>query len=135
MSSVAPPVPTYKLVLPREIIQRGLLSSLQLESIIYMSMRHQIILPTGERAGFLLGDGAGIGKGRQIAGVTFENYRRGRRKAVWFSASGDLADDAVSVAAPANFLPRRLPAAAVRPLRRALPPQAALRPRSLPCSQ
>jgi len=43
-------------------------------------MRHQISLPNGETSGFLLGDGAGIGKGRQIAGLCFENYIRGRRK-------------------------------------------------------
>ena len=30
----------------------------------------------------------------QIAGMVFENWIRGRRKAVWFSASGDLAADA-----------------------------------------
>jgi hypothetical protein len=51
-------------------------------------------LPSGERAGFFLGDGAGMGKGRQIAGVIFENFLRGRKQAVWLSASADLAADA-----------------------------------------
>ena len=35
-----------------------------------------------------------MGKGRQIAGVCFENFLRGKNRAVWFSASADLADDA-----------------------------------------
>ncbi|KAL0037371.1 hypothetical protein WJX79_004342 [Trebouxia sp. C0005] len=44
--------------------------------------------------GFFLGDGPGVGKGRQIASLVFENILRGRTKAIWFSASGDLALDA-----------------------------------------
>eukprot|EP01047_Picozoa_sp_COSAG01_P019705 COSAG01_NODE_1103_length_11680_cov_13.513773_1_plen_187_part_00 len=82
MSAVPPPNPAYRLGLPRELIERGLISGLQLESIVYASMRHHITLPNGrnERAGFLLGDGAGIGKGRQISGVIYENFRRGRER-------------------------------------------------------
>ena len=82
------------LALPRQLIVGGLLSGLQLESIVYASMRHSIMLPSKELGGFLIGDGAGIGKGRQIAGLIFENFRRGRKKSVWFSASADLAADA-----------------------------------------
>eukprot|EP01051_Picozoa_sp_SAG22_P033319 SAG22_NODE_14538_length_372_cov_0.725275_1_plen_88_part_01 len=81
--SIAPPDPTVKIGLPRQLIEEGRLSGLQLESIVYASMRHEIELPSGERSGFLLGDGAGIGKGRQIAGLCYENYIRGRRKTVW----------------------------------------------------
>ena len=96
MSAVPPPNPRYKLGLPRQLITSGLLSGLQLESIVYASMRHHLTLENGrnERAGFLLGDGAGIGKGRQIAGCVYENYIKGRKKSVWFSASADLAADA-----------------------------------------
>ena len=96
MSSVPPPDPTYTLKLPRPLIDKGLLSGLQLESLVYASMRHHVTLQNGrnERAGFLLGDGAGIGKGRQISGAIFENFRQGRKKSVWFSASADLAADA-----------------------------------------
>lgn len=57
-------------------------------------MRHAIILPSGLRAGFLLGDGAGLGKGRQIAGVILENFTKGRKKAIWFSSGCDLSADA-----------------------------------------
>ena len=40
-------------------------------------------LEDGNRAGFLIGDGAGVGKGRTIAGIIFENYIKGRRRAIW----------------------------------------------------
>ena len=32
---------------------------------------------------FLIGDGAGVGMGRTVAGVILENYLRGRKKALW----------------------------------------------------
>lgn len=39
------------------------------------------------------GDGAGVGKGRTIAGVIFENYLKGRKRAIWVSVSNDLKYD------------------------------------------
>ena len=39
------------------------------------------------------GDGAGVGKGRTIAGIIFENYLKGRKKAIWVSVSNDLKYD------------------------------------------
>ncbi|KDO34242.1 hypothetical protein SPRG_19078 [Saprolegnia parasitica CBS 223.65] len=57
-------------------------------------MQHQKILPTGERCGFFLGDGTGVGKGRQLAGIIFDNLCRGRKKHLWFSVSNDLRVDA-----------------------------------------
>ena len=46
-------------------------------------------------APFLLyaGDGAGVGKGRTIAGIIFENFVKGRKKAIWVSVSNDLKYD------------------------------------------
>ena len=47
------------------------------------------------RKGFYLGDGAGVGKGRQVAGLLLENVKaRGLTKHVWISASADLIIDA-----------------------------------------
>ena len=90
----------------------------------YCNIRHQQQLPSGARAGFLLGDGnsssarppdrcrsshlshapvfryasrkgAGMGKGRQIAGLIFNNIRGNKTdKHIRLSASADLADDA-----------------------------------------
>lgn len=31
-----------------------------------------------------VGDGAGVGKGRIIAGIIFQNYLEGRKKAIWY---------------------------------------------------
>lgn len=45
-------------------------------------------------AGFFIGDGAGVGKGRQIAGIILDNFARGRRKHIWMSTSSDLHHDA-----------------------------------------
>lgn len=44
---------------------------------------------------FFLGDGAGVGKGRTLAGVIYENFLRGRKKAIWVSVSNDLHEDAI----------------------------------------
>lgn len=52
------------------------------------------MLPNGTRAGFLIGDGAGVGKGRTIAGTIYENYLKGRKRAIWVSVSNDLKYDA-----------------------------------------
>ncbi|KAJ8600522.1 hypothetical protein CTAYLR_009211 [Chrysophaeum taylorii] len=71
------------------------LSNLQLEAIAYATLAHDSApLPDGSRAGFLLGDGAGMGKGRVLAGLVVENWHKGRRRHVWVSASNDLAEDA-----------------------------------------
>ena len=83
MSSIESPDVFYKLSIPEHTIDYGDLSALQLESIVYASQRHQLILPFGERAGFLIGDGAGVGKGRTLAGIIFENYILGRKRALW----------------------------------------------------
>jgi hypothetical protein len=42
------------------------------------------------RAGFFLGDGAGVGKGRQAAGLIYEHHRCGGRRVLWISVSNDL---------------------------------------------
>ena len=43
----------------------------------------------------MLGDGAGVGKGRQLAGIIFDNWQQGHKKAVWLSVSADLKFDAM----------------------------------------
>ncbi|XP_041357018.1 protein FORGETTER 1-like [Gigantopelta aegis] len=79
--------------IPRDVVVSGNLSSLQLEGIIHACQRHQVILANGQRAGFFIGDGAGVGKGRQIAGIILDNFARGRTKHVWFTISSDLIVD------------------------------------------
>nr|XP_020508224.2 LOW QUALITY PROTEIN: protein strawberry notch homolog 2-like [Labrus bergylta] len=94
LSSVPPPDITYTLSIPESTINCGHLSALQLEAIIYACQQHEVILQNNQRAGFLIGDGAGVGKGRTVAGIILENYLKGRKKSLWFSISNDLKFDA-----------------------------------------
>ncbi|XP_076847381.1 protein strawberry notch homolog 2a [Brachyhypopomus gauderio] len=94
LSSVPPPDITYALSIPDSTISMGMLSALQLEAIIYACQQHEVILKNKQRAGFLIGDGAGVGKGRTVAGIIVENFLKGRKRALWFSVSNDLKYDA-----------------------------------------
>ncbi|KAK9915021.1 hypothetical protein WJX75_003704 [Coccomyxa subellipsoidea] len=96
LSSIPLPSTSYPLFdsLREDIVNEGKLSQLQLEGVLYACTKHQELLPSGQRAGFFIGDGAGVGKGRQIAGIILDNYVRGRRRAVWLSTSTDLHHDA-----------------------------------------
>lgn len=58
-----------------DIVDKGKLSRLQLEGVRYACRKHLEILPSGQRAGFFIGDGAGVGKGRQIAGARRSAHR------------------------------------------------------------
>lgn len=94
LSSVEPQDVWYNLAIPESTIEAGELSALQLEAIVYACQRHNCILQSGDRAGFLIGDGAGVGKGRTVAGIIYENYLLGRKRSLWLSVSNDLKIDA-----------------------------------------
>uniref|UniRef100_A0A668AGB1 Protein strawberry notch homolog 1 n=1 Tax=Myripristis murdjan TaxID=586833 RepID=A0A668AGB1_9TELE len=94
LSSVNPPNVWYRLSITEETIDHGWLSALQLEAITYAAQQHETFLPNGDRAAYLIGDGAGVGKGRTIAGIIYENYLLGRKRSLWFSVSNDLKYDA-----------------------------------------
>ena len=77
------------------MVEEGRLSALQLETVLLASQRHATLLPPdGARGGFFIGDGAGVGKGRQLAGLIYENWMKGRRRHIWVSTSSDLRIDA-----------------------------------------
>ncbi|WP_323718168.1 strawberry notch family protein [Paracoccus aminovorans] len=114
MASIAPPKPSYRPVLPKDIL--GRLSEAQLETVIYAGEAHTGFLAGGWtvddtfdnlsaspedatnairfRQGFMIGDGTGVGKGRESAAIILDNWMQGRRKAVWISKSDKLLEDA-----------------------------------------
>ncbi|MDX6576470.1 MAG: hypothetical protein QOE96_2423 [Blastocatellia bacterium] len=94
MAAVVPPDITYKPHLASEIISEGLLSNIQLERVIYAGQRHEQRLPDGSRAGFFVGDGTGVGKGRVLAGIIADNWNQDRQRAIWLSVNNDLLESA-----------------------------------------
>jgi hypothetical protein len=116
MASVTGPKPAYRPHLPAGLVERGVLSEAQLESVIYAGEAHSHHLvgawsvddtfdrvsaaPADAanavrfRRGWMLGDGTGAGKGRQAAGILLDNWLKGRRRAIWISKSDALLEDA-----------------------------------------
>ncbi|HWU49101.1 MAG TPA: strawberry notch family protein [Asticcacaulis sp.] len=115
MGTVPPPAPIYQPRLPPSVIKGGL-SDAQMETVIYAGQAHSDILPgwwaLGEnqatygavkagadgafqlRKGYFLGDGTGVGKGRQISAIIADNVANGRMKALWVSKNDELLEDA-----------------------------------------
>lgn len=95
MAAVELPDVTYKPAIPRELVENGTLSDAQLEQVVYAGQAHSQFMPDGRRMGYFIGDGTGVGKGRMIAAIAaMDNWNQGRRKAVWVSKTGNLANDA-----------------------------------------
>ena len=91
---------TYAPMLPRCMFESGKLSSAQYTSIslagqsmskLVMDTENKLIY----RKGYVIGDGTGIGKGRQIAAVIGDNWYQGRTRSVWVSCSRSLLQDTV----------------------------------------
>jgi predicted RNA methylase len=110
MSSIPPPLPTYRPLLPPAAV--AALSEAQLEAVIYAGQAFERDLPGRHlpnsvgtllepsdaghlyRMGFMVGDGTGVGKGQQVAACILDRWCRGHRRAVWISKSSALIEDA-----------------------------------------
>ncbi|MCU1266182.1 MAG: primase traC (modular protein) [Acidobacteria bacterium] len=90
MAAVVSPDITYRPHLAAEIVSEGRLSDIQIERVIYAGQRHEQQLPDSSRAGFFVGDGTGVGKGRILAGIIADNFNQGRERALWLSVNNDL---------------------------------------------
>jgi broad specificity phosphatase PhoE len=101
MATVPMPPLTYKPDLPESVIGKApdytgsKLSAVQLEAVSIAGMQNDIKLPGGYRASALIGDGTGVGKGREGAAILWDNWRKGRKRLVWMSKSKDLMQDAI----------------------------------------
>lgn len=110
MSSILPPVPHYRPLLPASAV--AALSDAQRETIIYAGEAFGRDLPglyapdaagtalrsdpdgQSYRMGYMVGDGTGVGKGQQVAACILDRWCRGHRKALWISKSAALIEDA-----------------------------------------
>jgi predicted RNA methylase len=112
MASISAPKPSYVPRLPERTVSQRLLSSAQLETVVYAGeawsrdltgtfsvSKGTVALtetPGGDhyRTGFFLGDGTGAGKGRQAAACILDQRLRGNRKHIWISKNAALLEDA-----------------------------------------
>jgi len=99
MSAVNAPPITYTPSIDQSVIEGYTnengenvgISIVQLEAIAAAGQSHQQLLPDGKtRRGYAIGDGTGVGKAREAAGIMLDNWNQGRKKAVWISKNFDL---------------------------------------------
>jgi predicted RNA methylase len=112
MGSIAAPKPDHSPLLPAGLVERGLLSEAQLETLVYAGAAFSRDLPgrfaaldegcalrpdedgARYRCGYFLGDGTGAGKGRQVAGIILDQWLRGNGRHIWVSKNESLLEDA-----------------------------------------
>ncbi len=112
MGSIAAPKPLAAPRLPELTVRNRILSSAQLETLVYANDAWGRWLPgrftvndksivlaedsqgAKYRYGFFLGDGTGAGKGRQVAACILDQWLRGCRRHLWISKNETLLEDA-----------------------------------------
>lgn len=93
MAAVKAPVIKVKLKLGKAAER---VSAPQQEAIARAAQAFEATNPDGTRRGFFIGDGTGVGKGREISGIITDQLNKGygNGKALWLSIKHDLAKDA-----------------------------------------
>ena len=117
MAAIRPPIPTARPKVPTAVITSGILSDAQLEQIVLAAEAHSRHLNTEYvisdewdeaepvapgthpeavrfRRGYMVGDGTGAGKGREVAALLLDRWLRSQRRLVWLSFSSTLIKDA-----------------------------------------
>jgi hypothetical protein len=98
LASVPRYLPDVTVTLPTRCIEKGILSDVQLESIVYAidATDRTVNLQDSEgrtytaQAGHVFGHGTGVGKGRIIAGTILSRVATGAKKFLWISENIDL---------------------------------------------
>lgn len=98
MAAVGSPTITYTPKLPAKLLHgyalengdRAEISGAQMEVVAKAGQANSQVLPNGQRRGFMIGDGTGVGKAREIGGIIMDNWNQGRHKAVWISKNSSL---------------------------------------------
>lgn len=94
MATVKAPEMTEALHIPKKLVSDGILSDAQLEAVTRAWQSFGKQLDNGETQGYFIGDGTGVGKGREIAGIMYESFLRDHEKAVWITKGSNLLTDA-----------------------------------------
>lgn len=90
MSAVTPPEIWYVPSFPEDVIAEGKISAAQLEVVCYAGQAHAQWLEAHTdgvpwRRAYYIGDGTGVGKGREIAAVILDNWHKGIQRHVWLT--------------------------------------------------
>ena len=111
MGSIPAPKPSYIPTIYDTLLERGTLSTAQIETMIYAGDAWSRYLPgtfvpnkegvgltldpegRAYRMGYFLGDGTGAGKGRQGAALILDNWLKGRRRHIWITKNEPLLTD------------------------------------------
>lgn len=83
-----------KELLSSKYVDPGKISNVQMQAVLLCKQSWQQFLPNGERKGFFLGDGTGLGKGRSCACLILDAYSQGHKRSVWISVNKELFNDA-----------------------------------------
>ncbi|MCC7235609.1 MAG: strawberry notch family protein [Bryobacterales bacterium] len=95
MASVELPKLDAKLALPQWLVDEGKISAVQMEGVLIAVQANETLLPDGSRASAVIGDGTGVGKGRQIAAVLYDAWLKGHKRLTWVTENWRLVEDAI----------------------------------------